>query len=88
MTAAEVLELAQRVLLLTFYTALPPLGAAFLAALVVSLIQARLGGDPTISVVPRIIAAGAALLLFGAWMVAIMSEFWLELWRSLPEMIR
>ncbi len=88
MTAPEALELVQRVLLLTFYTALPPLGAAFLAALGVSFIQARIGGDPTTATVPKILAAGAALLVFGGWMVALMSDFWLDLWQSLPEIIK
>ena len=88
MTAGEALELVQRALLLAFYTALPPLGAAFLAAVAASLIQARTGGDPTTSTVPRILAAGAALLIFGGWMVALMSDFWVELWRSLPEIVK
>ena len=88
MTAAEALELAQRVLVLTFYTALPPLAAAFVASLAASLIQARTGSDPTTSAVPKILAAGAALLIFGSWMVAVMSQFWVELWQSLPEIIK
>ncbi len=88
MTAGEALELVQRVLLLTFYTALPPLGAAFLAALGASFIQARTGGDPTVSTVPKILAAGAALLIFGSWMIAVMSDFWVDLWQSLPEIIK
>ena len=33
MTGSEAVELAQRVLLLTFFTALPPLGAAFIVGL-------------------------------------------------------
>ena len=88
MTGAEALELAQRVLLLTFYTALPPLGAAFIVGLAVSFIQARTGSDPTTSTVPKILGAGAALLIFGSWMVALMSDFWLDLWQSLPEIIK
>ena len=88
MTAPEALELVQRVLLLTLYTPLPPLGAAFLVALAVGFIQSRTGGDPTVSTVPKILAVGAALLIFGTWMVALMSDFWLELWRSLPEIVK
>ena len=88
MTAPEALELAQRVLLLTFYTALPPLAAAFVVGLAVSFIQARGANDPTTSAVPKILAAGAALLIFGSWMVAVMSDFWLDLWQSLPEIIK
>ncbi|MCK4322977.1 MAG: flagellar biosynthetic protein FliQ, partial [Armatimonadetes bacterium] len=50
--------------------------------------QARTGSDPTTSTVPKILAAGAALLIFGGWMVALMSDFWLDLWQSLPEIIK
>jgi len=39
--------------LLTFYTALPPLAAAFVVGLAVSFIQARTGSDPTTSTVPK-----------------------------------
>lgn len=88
MTPAEALELVQRVLLLTLYTALPPLAAAFLAAVGVGYIQSRTSSDATISAVPKLLAAGAALLIFGAWMAAIVSDFWLELWQALPEIIR
>ena len=88
MTPAEAIELAQRVLLLTLYTALPPLAAAFLAALGMGYIQARISSDTTISAVPKILAAGAALLIFGAWMATLMSDFWIELWQALPQIIR
>ena len=87
MTPGEALELAQRVLLLTLHTALPPLVAAFLAALGAGYIQSRTSGDITISTVPKIVAAGAALLIFGGWMVALLSDFWIELWQALPQII-
>ena len=88
MASAEALELAQRALLLTLYTALPPLVATFVAALGAGYIQSRTSGDTTISTVPRILAAGAALLIFGAWMVTLLGDFWIELWQALPEIIR
>lgn len=88
MTPGEALELAQRVLLLTLYTALPPLVAAFVAALGAGYIQSRTSGDTTISAVPKILAAGAALLIFGTWMAALMSGFWIELWQALPQIIK
>ena len=88
MTAAEALELAQRALLLTLYTALPPLSAAFLAALGAGYIQSRTSSDATVSAVPKILAAGAAFLIFGAWMAAMMSGFWIELWQALPQIVK
>ncbi len=69
--------------------ALPVLGAAVAATLAVSAVQSALRqSDATVSTVPRILAAGGALLIFGGWMVAVLGGFWVELWTSLPEMMR
>ncbi len=65
------------------------LGAVVGVGLAVSAVQAALRqSDATVAVVPRLLAAGGALLIFGGWMVAVLSGFWLELWSSLPEIVR
>jgi flagellar biosynthetic protein FliQ len=65
------------------------LAAALTAGLAASAVQSALRqSDPTVSVVPRILAAGGALLVFGGWMVAMLGGFWLDLWTALPEMLR
>ncbi|MCD6359912.1 MAG: flagellar biosynthetic protein FliQ [Armatimonadetes bacterium] len=82
-------ELAQRTLMVAFYVALPVLGATVAVGLVVSTAQAAVRqSDPTMNVAPRLLAAGAAALLFGGWMIAVLQGFWLDLWAHLPEMIR
>jgi len=82
-------ELAQRALIIALYVALPMLAAAVAAGLLVSAAQAALRqSDPTLTVVPRLLAAGGALLIFGGWMVAVLGGFWVELWGSLAQMIR
>jgi flagellar biosynthetic protein FliQ len=81
--------LARHGLTIALYVALPLLGAAVAAGLAVSGLQSALKqSDPALSVVPRMLAAGGALLIFGGWMVAVLGGFWIELWRSLPEMMR
>ncbi len=83
------LELAQRALVMALYVALPILAAVVGAGLAVSAVQSAMRqSDPSVSVVPRILAAGGALLLFGGWMVAVLGGYWLELWANLPEMVR
>lgn len=65
------------------------LGAAVAAGLAVSAVQSALRqSDPTVSTVPKLLAAGGALLIFGGWMVAMLGGFWLELWTALPEIVR
>jgi len=83
------LELTHRALLIALYVALPMLGAAVAAALAVSAVQSALRqSDPTVATVPKLLAAGGALLIFGGWMVAAIGGFWLDLWTSLPEIVR
>ena len=83
------LELAQRALVMALYVALPVLAAVVGAGLAVAAAQSALRqSDPTVSVVPRILAAGGALLIFGGWMVAMLGGYWLELWSNLPEMVQ
>jgi len=89
MGAEGLFELAQRGLMIALYVSLPVLGAVLATALLVSTVQAATRQtDPTVSTVPRLLAAGGALLIFGGWMVAVLQVFWMELWLHLPEMVR
>jgi len=68
---------------------LPVLAATLATGVIVSTVQAATRqSDATVSVVPRLLAAGGALLIFGTWMVAVMQGFWLDLWLHLPEMVK
>lgn len=89
MDAVIVFELARRALLLALYAALPMLGGAVAAGLLVCGLQSALRqSDSTVAAVPRLLAAGGALLIFGGWIVALLSGFWVDLWSSLPEMLQ
>ena len=82
-------ELAQRALLLALSAALPMLGSAVAAGVIVCGLQSALKqSDPTIAVVPRLLAAGGALLIFGRWIVALLADFWIGLWSALPQILR
>lgn len=82
-------ELAQRALVIALYVALPVLSASAAVGLLVSAAQAAFRqSDPTLTVAPRLLAAGGVLLIFGGWMVAVLGGFWAELWRAVPEMVR
>ena len=87
--ALALLELAQRALVLALSAALPMLGGAVAAGLIVCGLQSALRqSDPTVAVVPRLLAAGGALLIFGRWIVSLLATFWVDLWSSLPQMMR
>ena len=74
---------------MTFYVLLPLLGAAFAVGLAASMLQAATRqNDPTLNTVPKLLGVGGALLIFGAWMTALLQGFWYDLWSHLPEMVR
>lgn len=87
--AAALVELAQRALVIALYVALPLLSASVAVSLLVSVAQAlHRHSDLTLAVTPRLLAAGATLLIFGGWMATILSGFWRELWHLAPEILR
>jgi len=77
------------VLLIALYLSLPPMVAAALAGFAVGLVQSATGqNDQAVSFVPRVLAAGAAVMVFGMWLISLATDFWYRLWTSLPELIR
>jgi len=77
------------VLLIGLYLSLPPMVAAALAGFAVGLLQSATGqNDQAVSFVPRILAAGAAVMVFGMWLISLATDFWYRLWTSLPELVR
>ncbi len=63
--------------------------AAALAGFAVGLLQSATGqNDQSVAVVVRILAAGAAVMVFGMWLVSLAGDFWYRLWSSLPELVQ
>ena len=64
---------------------LPVLGVALL----VGLVQAATSiSEATLSFVPKLVAAGVALALFGALMLRLLSDFTLEMYDRIPGLLR
>ena len=76
MGEAEVLELARQALQVTLLVAGPMLMASLVIGIFISLIQVATSiQDATLTFVPKIIAVGVTLLLAGAWMIRVLTEF-------------
>ncbi|MGQ9454268.1 MAG: flagellar biosynthesis protein FliQ [Armatimonadota bacterium] len=89
MTDAGVLELSQRAVALALMISGPILGLGLLVGLVVSIFQAATQiQEMTLTFVPKIIAVGAALVVFGPWMLKSMIVFTTKLLNSLPSFVR
>jgi len=84
----DAVELLRQMLLVALYLSLPPVTAAALAGFATGLLQSATGqNDAAVSFFPRLLAAGAAVMVFGMWMVSLATGFWYRLWTSLPELV-
>ena len=88
MTPESVLTIAQRALEITLLMSAPPLLAALLTGLVVSVFQAATQiNEMTLSFIPKLLAIFVVLVLFGPWMLGILLDYIRELFTGIPGMI-
>ena len=88
MTPESVLTLAQQVLQVTLLMAAPPLLAALLTGLLVSVFQAATQiNEMTLSFIPKLLAIFVVLVVFGPWMLSIVLDYIRELFNGIPGMI-
>lgn len=89
MSEQLVMDLGQGAFQATLVLAGPPLVAALLIGLAVSIAQAVTQiQEVTLTFVPKIIAVFAAIALFGPWMLQTMVGFTSYLYELLPGMVR
>lgn len=88
MTPESVLSLAQQALQVTLLLAAPPLLAALLTGLLVSVFQAATQiNEMTLSFIPKLLAIFVVLVLFGPWMLGILLDYIRGLFTNIPGMI-
>lgn len=88
MTSESVLSLAQQALIVTLLMAGPPLLAALLTGLAVSVFQAATQiNEMTLSFIPKLVAIFVMLVLLGPWMLGILLDYIRELFTGIPGMI-
>lgn len=67
---------------------LPILGLTMLVGLVVSLLQAVTQiQEMSLSFVPKLLVAGAAIIAFGPWMLRTLCHFAIGLWSQIPTLV-
>ena len=88
MTPESVLTLAQRALEVTLLMSAPPLLAALITGLVVSVFQAATQiNEMTLSFIPKLLAIFVVLVLFGPWMLTILLDYIRALFGSIPAIV-
>ena len=71
----------------TLMVAAPVLGTGLAVGLLVSIFQATTQiQEQTLAFVPKIAAVLLAILLFGAWIIRVITNFTLRLWEGLGPM--
>jgi len=89
MTESQILTLAQSTLMATLMLAGPLLLADLVIGLVVSVFQAVTSiSESTLSFVPKVIGTAVVLMTLGPWMGENMSRFTVQLFNSLPGLVR
>ncbi len=84
-----IISLARRSLITVLMVAGPMLGVGLLTGLLVSVFQATTQiNEQTMSFVPKIVAIFMAAMLFGPWMINMMSGFATEMLGGMSDFIR
>lgn len=84
-------DLALRMMADLFWTALvvcsPVLGITLVIGLAVSVLQVSTQiQEMALTFIPKLLAAGTALILFGPWMLRKLTQFTVQLWTGIPAM--
>ena len=88
MTPDGVMDLAQHALQVVLLVSAPPLAAALLTGLVVSVFQAATQiNEMTLSFIPKLLAMFAVLVLCGHWMLAVLVDYVQNLLNGIPGII-
>ena len=88
MNPDTVISLAQRAMEVTLLISAPPLLAALLTGLIVSIFQAATQiTEMTRSFIPKLVAIFVVLVVFGPWMLSILLDYINNLFTGIPGMI-
>ena len=85
MSGDSVVQLGQEALFIVMIVAAPMLGLGLIVGLLVSVFQATTSiQEQTLAFIPKIIAVFVAILIFGPWMLRIMTEYLTNILVNLP----
>ena len=88
MSGDLVIQLGQEALMTVIIVSAPMLGLGLAVGLTVSVFQATTSiQEQTLAFIPKIIAVFIAILIFGPWMLSIMTEFFTGIFVNIPARI-
>jgi flagellar biosynthetic protein FliQ len=87
MTPESVMTMGHQAILVALALAAPPLIAALLSGLIVSLLQAATQiNEMTLSFIPKILAVLATVMIAGPWMLNLLLDYMRALMASIPSL--
>lgn len=89
MNADEFVTIAKNTLYLALILTAPPVLAAMIVGLIISILQATTQiQEQTLTFVPKLVAVAVALTVTGYWMLEKLREFTVPLWENLEKLVR
>jgi flagellar biosynthesis protein FliQ len=88
MTPQMVVEIGREALTVTLLVAAPMLGFGLVVGVVISIFQAVTQiNESTLTFVPKILAAAAALLIFLPWIINTLVDFTRHMFALIPQLV-
>lgn len=88
MTPEMVLDVGQQALWVTALLAAPLLLSALVVGLLVGMVQAATQiQEMTLTFIPKLAVLGLALIVAGSWMLGLITDFTINLFERIPELI-
>jgi flagellar biosynthetic protein FliQ len=88
MTPDTVMDIGQKALEVTVLLAAPPLLAALVVGLIISMFQAATQiNEMTLAFVPKLIVLVAVMIFAGPWMLAVITDYTQQLFEAIPGLI-
>ncbi len=89
MTYAAALSLGREAIVVALLVCAPALLLGLLTGLVVSIFQAVTQiQEPTLAFIPKIVVVALAILLFGPFMLALLTDFTARVFTGIPQFIK
>ncbi len=89
MNEAMVVEIAQQAMITTLLLSAPMLGFGLLVGLAVSIFQATTQiQEQTLAMIPKIIAVLGSVVVFGPWLLSVITDFTLRLFTNMNTFIQ
>jgi flagellar biosynthetic protein FliQ len=85
MDTAAVVDLAREALMVTMLVSLPLLAIALIVGLLIGVFQEATSiNEMTLSFIPKLVAIGVAMAVFGSWQINLMVDFCRGIFQRIP----